>query len=173
MEIIRDILFAVGHFYQSRASRKFPRSSFPLRACVLLTMISILACPVVLHAQIAPICDVTCSPGPDPTAGSAYRVLPINDRGMGDGLPRRHFPPGHTSRRNWCLAAAVTSMISLCSFFLDETASISTWRHTTTAQSGRKTPHIAPSPSMPTAIIPATAFASTSASLTCQARRTS
>jgi RHS repeat-associated protein len=47
----------------------------------------------VINAQIRPICDVTCSPGPDPTVSSSYRVLPINDRGIGGGIPRRHWPP--------------------------------------------------------------------------------
>jgi YD repeat-containing protein len=47
----------------------------------------------VMNAQVRPICDVTCAPGPDPTITSSYRVLPINDRGIGGGIPRRHWPP--------------------------------------------------------------------------------
>lgn len=47
----------------------------------------------VMNAQIKPICDVTCAPGPDPTVSSSYRTLPINDRGIGGGIPRRHWPP--------------------------------------------------------------------------------
>jgi RHS repeat-associated protein len=46
-----------------------------------------------MNAQVRPICDVTCAPGPDPGTSSSYRVLPINDRGIGEGILRRHWPP--------------------------------------------------------------------------------
>src|SRR6266849_10140519 len=60
---------------------------------LLVAVIFFLVFPELTEAQIKPICDVTCAPGTDPTISSSYRVLPINDRGIGGGILRRHFPP--------------------------------------------------------------------------------
>ena len=67
------------------------RLAFPVAVCLFLVFMH-----SVMNAQIKPICDVTCSPGPDPTVSSSYRTLPINDRGIGGGIPRRHWPPRPT-----------------------------------------------------------------------------
>src|SRR5215467_6305117 len=58
---------------------------------IVITISSFFVAPTMV-AQRQPICDVTCSPGPDPTSGIGYRVLPINDRGAGGGNPRRRPP---------------------------------------------------------------------------------
>ncbi len=64
-----------------------------LCTCLLFLAVSLaFFSPNPAHAQVAPICDVTCFPGPDPTIGVGIRALPINDRGAGGGIPRR-IPP--------------------------------------------------------------------------------
>lgn len=65
-----------------------------LKACILACVVClVLFSSPAIHAQIAPICDVTCSPGPDPTVSISAMTQPINDRGFAEGVPRRHFPP--------------------------------------------------------------------------------
>lgn len=63
--------------------------------CLITAAAFILLSAFSASAQVKPVCDVTCSPGPDPTANASSLTLPINDRGFGGGIPRRHLPPIH------------------------------------------------------------------------------